>query len=61
VILTSAEPEASKGKTLHLIPDRYGTHKHPAVSSLAGETPSVPSALHADQFLLAQLGGAMVS
>jgi hypothetical protein len=49
-----------KDKDVHLILDNYGTHQTPRGSCLAGQASPLPSAFHADQFFLAQPGGALL-
>ena len=45
---------------LHLVMDNYGTHKHPTRPDLAETASALCSPLCADQFQLAESGGAVV-
>ena len=48
-------------RDLHLILDNYATHKHPKGQSLAPKASTLSPALHSDQRLVAQHGGALLS
>jgi transposase len=51
--LDRIEDSVDSGVDIHLVLDNYGTHKHPAVK-VARTAASLPCALHAHEFFLAQ-------
>ncbi|GHI25929.1 hypothetical protein Shyd_73000 [Streptomyces hydrogenans] len=58
--LTKLDKEVPADLQVHLILDNYATHKTPDIKKVAAGPSAVPPALHADQRVLAEPGGAVV-
>jgi transposase len=58
--LTKLDKEVPAGLDVHLILDNYVTHKTTRRQEVAAGPPTLPSALHTDEFVLAEPGGTVV-